>query len=361
MSNIADLRGFSDEESRAWVDELAVFVLLLLSGRPTGRSVDEVPELFRTFRTFEPFNTVAANTRKSPRDLKAQLGNVLDKWLPRELEDIGLKNEPSGRALISSVLTGRSELASENRPDTWDATGGPRPRAWTDRSRQTYLRQAADPLARYVVARNPGRRPMQPGASAPVRRRRLLIVEDQVGPELERRFRGDYECTLVEDLDQFWDITDTADMFDVALVDLHLDPGLRDQEGLVVMRWLAEHSKVRVVGMTAQLTENSSVSNMISKYNLIDLCTKSNSYESITKAVARAINGDADYVLLERLRTDLVRMVGVATSLADLKHGPEAVDEIERLAADVWRLTLRASLRDARAAVAELAERLGTG
>lgn len=96
-------------------------------------------------------------------------------------------------------------------------------------------------------AGDPGVERIRQRLTVPVPRKRLLIVEDQIGADIKETL-GDYDCVLVESLTDFWVEVDRGPLqFDGALVDRHLE---RDDDGLTVCLHLRSETEFPVMLMT---------------------------------------------------------------------------------------------------------------
>lgn len=180
-------------------------------------------------------------------------------------------------------------------------------------------------------------------------RKRLLIVEDIIGDQLTKVF-GNHDCTVAKNLDEFWSLTDHAEQFDAALVDLHLGEQLIDQQGLCVVEWLVEHTAVPAVVMTAQPVEGMDFGKILMKYNLVGFCMKSPGLMEVYARVNEALSVDVERRLLDQLEDDLNRRRRLARKwMNHVGATDSARDEMEREADQIGRLCAGGPLTEARA------------
>ncbi|MGW6935400.1 hypothetical protein ACWGE0_35435, partial [Lentzea sp. NPDC054927] len=141
-------------------------------------------------------------------------------------------------------------------------------------------------------------------------RRRLLIVEDQVGDRL-CEVLGDYDCTVVRDLQGFWAVRPyLGSMFDGALVDLHLRPGYEDRDGEIVVDAINSSSALPAVLMTFRMPGGFDVIGFQRRYNLVSVVTKKDDgpnadFGGIASVVREMFAADAGTRLFEMLEDTL--------------------------------------------------------
>lgn len=187
-------------------------------------------------------------------------------------------------------------------------------------------------------------------------RKKLLVVEDQDGDRLLSLF-GDLQCKLIGDLLAFWEISHDIEDFDAALVDLHLGEERIDEDGLCVIEWLAEHTVLPTVVMTAKPSDGMDFGKIERKYNLVGFCTKSPSMSAVRAAVAEALSVGVEDILLSRLEEDLVRRRRVARKLLSRSSAPAPLrEEMEREAERISRICERGPLTEARASLRKFDE-----
>jgi len=146
--------------------------------------------------------------------------------------------------------------------------------------------------------------------SAQLVRRRLLIVEDQVGDRL-CDVLGEYDCTVVRDLQGFWAVRPHLNnMFDGALVDLHLRPGYEDRDGEIVVDAINNSSALPAVVMTFRMPGGFDVAGFQRRYNLMSVVTKKDDgpntdFGGIASVVREMFAADAATKLFEMLEDTL--------------------------------------------------------
>jgi hypothetical protein len=142
-------------------------------------------------------------------------------------------------------------------------------------------------------------------------RPRLLILDDKVGHRMGS-ILGDYRCTVMTDLDEFWRVADRCDeLFDAALVDLHLTAGDCGAEGLAVVDALKRRSSVPTVLMSYRPQEGH-LDALVHRYNLFGFFIKgsnaeSGSFAGLRDLVADLVSDDVEEILIQRINEDLAR------------------------------------------------------
>jgi hypothetical protein len=188
-------------------------------------------------------------------------------------------------------------------------------------------------------------------------RPRILILDDKVGEKIANLL-GDYACTVLTKIEEFWPYADRLDEhFDAALVDLHLSEDDIGAEGLAAVDALRLHSSVPTVLMTFRPQEGS-LDQLMQRYNLFEFFVKSGNtasadFSQLRVLVAKMLSDGTPRVLLERLHEDLGRCErraalcirtrdGLSTAKA---HMERDVDRIRSLIRDGGELTsVRAQL-----------------
>jgi hypothetical protein len=141
-------------------------------------------------------------------------------------------------------------------------------------------------------------------------RRRLLIVEDQVGDRL-CEVLGEYDCTVVRDLQGFWAVRPhLGSMFDGALVDLHLRPGYEDRAGEIVVDAINNSSALPAVVMTFRMPGGFDVMGFQRRYNLVSVVTKKDDgpnadFGGVVSVVREMFAADTGTKLFETLEDTL--------------------------------------------------------
>ncbi len=173
-----------------------------------------------------------------------------------------------------------------------------------------------DPTADAGIAASYGNRARQARQRLEAERRRrtrprLLIVDDKVGDKIGS-ILGDYRCTVLTELEDFWPIADRCDdLFDAALVDLHLSADDCGAEGLAVLDTLKQRSSVPTVLMSYKPQEGQ-VEALIQRYNLFSFFVKGSNTESgnftgLRDLVADLLGDEVDQLLVRRMDEDLAR------------------------------------------------------
>lgn len=192
-----------------------------------------------------------------------------------------------------------------------------------------------------------------------VRRRRLLVVEDQIGNRLRTVF-GEHECTVVDSLEAFWGMCRRWEEFDLALVDLHLQPDSVDQDGLVVVDWLARETTLPAILMTVQPAPGTTMKEVMRDYNLVNYAVKSAAFTELRSAVADALGSDVEEALLARLHDGVPRRDRASHKRLTARGASRAqVAELDGDLQRLYRVCLEGPLADARAAVRDFDEKYG--
>jgi hypothetical protein len=192
-------------------------------------------------------------------------------------------------------------------------------------------------------------------------RPRILILDDKVGDKIAQLL-GDYSCTVLTGIEEFWPVADQLDeLFDAALVDLHLSEDDLGAEGLAAVDALRNRSSVPTVLMTFKPQEGS-LDGLMRRYNLFGFFvksgnTKSGDFTRLRELVADLLGDGTEQILVQRLDEDLARCERRAALRIRL-HGDSGVAkrQMEHEVDEVRRL-IRAggTLADVRAAVAAFA------
>ncbi|SDO97656.1 hypothetical protein SAMN05660199_02907 [Klenkia soli] len=168
-----------------------------------------------------------------------------------------------------------------------------------------------------------------------IRRRRLLIVDDQIGDRLRALF-GEHDATVISSLQQFWDLKDDLGIFDLALVDLHLQVDNVDQEGLVIVDHLARETSLPAILMTVQPAPGTDLQKVMRDYHLVSYVVKGAANTALRDAVGDALSTDPDAALLKRLGDGLPDRVRKAEKRLTARGAARA--EFAKLEMDVERL-----------------------
>jgi hypothetical protein len=141
---------------------------------------------------------------------------------------------------------------------------------------------------------------------------RVLIIDDKVGHKI-KSVLGDYECTVLTDIHEFWKIADRCeDLFDCALVDLHLTRDDCGSEGLAIVDALRQRSTLKAVLMSYQPPEGG-WNALVERYNLVDFYRKTSNSEDgrfvgLREMVEQMVGGaDVEETLVDRIKHELVR------------------------------------------------------
>ncbi|MGV9364246.1 hypothetical protein [Amycolatopsis sp. NPDC003731] len=144
--------------------------------------------------------------------------------------------------------------------------------------------------------------------------RRLLIVEDRVGERL-RRILGQYECTVVRDLAEFWRVFAHLDRdFDAVLVDMHLGADYHDNDGTVVVETISRsRTSVPIVVMTFSPLGGWDITAFQQRYNVVAVVTKggdddSADFSAVAEAVHQLFAEDIQTYLVNALEDQLPRI-----------------------------------------------------
>jgi hypothetical protein len=189
-------------------------------------------------------------------------------------------------------------------------------------------------------------------------RPRLLILDDKVGHRIAS-ILGDYQCTVMTELREFWPVADRCDdLFDAALVDLHLNTVDSGSDGLAVVDALKQRSSVPTVLMSYKPQEGQ-VEALIQRYNLFSFFVKGSNMDTgnftgLRDLVTELLGGSVSDLLIRRIDEDLARCERKAGKrIRLLGYGDVAKGEME---ADVDRVrrVIRANgtLSEARSALA---------
>ena len=134
---------------------------------------------------------------------------------------------------------------------------------------------------------------------------------------------------MLTELDEFWPLADRCDeLFDCALVDLHLTRDDCGSEGLVIVDAMRQRSTLKAVLMSYAPAEGPSEA-LAERYNLFDSYTKkSNSVDGnfvgLREVVAQMVDDpDAEDTLVDRLKHELVRCERKARQLVRYTGGGE--------------------------------------
>jgi len=194
-------------------------------------------------------------------------------------------------------------------------------------------------------------------------RPRILILDDKVGDKIAKLL-GDYNCTVLTSIEDFWPVADQLDeLFDAALVDLHLSEDDVGAEGLAAVDALRNRSSVPTVLMTFKPQEGS-LDGLMRRYNLFGFFVKSGNTPSgdftrLRELVAELLSDGASQLLVQRLDEDLARCERRA-SLRIRMHGDSSIAkrQMERDVDEVRHLIrIGGELASVRAAMAAFTRR----
>jgi hypothetical protein len=106
------------------------------------------------------------------------------------------------------------------------------------------------------------------------RGKRILIVDDQVGDVLAARLRR-HDCKVAHNLDEFEELRNDLDHFDLAVIDLHLTNTYADSTGDVIVREInSQGLSLPVIMITLRPPKNISVPEWIKSLGLVDVIFK---------------------------------------------------------------------------------------
>ncbi|WP_019927835.1 hypothetical protein [Nocardia sp. BMG111209] len=202
-----------------------------------------------------------------------------------------------------------------------------------------------------------------------LRRRRLLIVEDRVGPRL-MSLLGEFDCTLVTNIEEFWPLHRGGldERFDAVLVDQHLSASYNDRDGLVIADAISR-SRVRipVVLMTFDPPRNMTHVDFLAKYNLEDVVPKSDDsatsdFHVVVQKIRTLFEDDREGVdarAIGRIQQTLPRMRTFARKwlIEQGREGDISVMELQH--DDLHRISYRKDLAALREAQHRFAKRYG--
>jgi len=187
---------------------------------------------------------------------------------------------------------------------------------------------------------------------------RVLILDDKVGEKIANLL-GDYACTVLVTIEDFWPLADRCDeLFDAALVDLHLCDEDVGAEGLAVVDALRQRSSVPTVLMSYR-PQQGPVDGLIQRYNLYDFFVKGGNspkadFTRLRELVAEMLSTEAGELLVRRLDQDLVRCEHRAALRIRRQGGGDIATRNMQQDADAVRSVIRTdgTLTSARAAMA---------
>jgi len=199
-------------------------------------------------------------------------------------------------------------------------------------------------------------------------RKRLLVVEDQ-NLSLVVSALDAYDCLPVTGRAAWYELVNSRreDLLrlDGALIDLHLTDGYRDEQGLDIAEWLADHTTTPAALMTmappaGDLVEGTQVQR--ARYRLTQIIYKGRDGLDVTgiRSAARALTSDEDRHVRARLHTSVAwarfhaheRLVSPLTD-----RNRRRLRDCEREAEAALREVRSAELREAERAVHEYVDR----
>lgn len=191
------------------------------------------------------------------------------------------------------------------------------------------------------------------------RRKRVLIVDDQVGEKIATLL-PDCSCEVAHSLEEFGTWEPRLSEFDLVLVDVHLTTSYTDHDGLGVMhRVVGSTSDVPILGMTSNPggSREISANDWTIKYDLVDFVFKrgddwGSDLSPVADKVRQALSEGND-ILVSRLIGRLSPLVRRAELTAKYNRSPHQVEKIReqagQIAAMMWSDSTR--LGDVRAAI----------
>lgn len=191
------------------------------------------------------------------------------------------------------------------------------------------------------------------------RRKRVLIVDDQVGERIAQLL-PDCSCDVAHSLDEFSAWEPQLPEFDLVLVDVHLTTSYTDHDGLSVMhRVVSSRSDVPVLGMTSNPggSREISANDWTVKHDLVDFVIKRGDdvtadLSPVAEKVRLALKEGSD-VLISRLLGKLPLLVRRAEVRARLDKRESQINKLRKQAGEIaemgWSETTR--LGDIRAAI----------
>jgi hypothetical protein len=200
-------------------------------------------------------------------------------------------------------------------------------------------------------------------------RRRVLIVEDKVGEQI-RRVLGNYDCTVVRSLDEFWSVESTLERYDLALVDLHLGASYKDESGRMIAEHIARKPiDLPVIVMTLR-PPAVDAEEFIARLHLVALVFKhDDSEDSDFSKVAAAVNGlfssDPKTVVLMKIWGNLPCVLARAKEWIKLDDGDESLmlseyDDLVRIVQDAVTTRSEGSIAAARGAQSRFEAKYGS-
>lgn len=199
-------------------------------------------------------------------------------------------------------------------------------------------------------------------------RKRLLVVEDQNLSLVVSALDG-YDCLPVAGRDAWYELVNSRRedvlRLDGALIDLHLTDGYRDEQGLDIAEWLADHTTTPAALMTmappaGDLVEGTQVQR--ARYRLTQIIYKGRDGLDVTgiRNAARVLTSDEDRHVRARLHTSVAwarfhAQERLATPPTDRTR--RRLQECEREAEAALREVRAGDLRQAQAAVREFVDR----
>ncbi|MFF7213725.1 hypothetical protein ACFZAU_24830 [Streptomyces sp. NPDC008238] len=199
-------------------------------------------------------------------------------------------------------------------------------------------------------------------------RKRLLVVEDQNLSLVVSALDG-YDCLPVAGRDAWYELVNSRreDLLrlDGALIDLHLTDGYRDEQGLDIAEWLADHTTTPAALMTmappaGDLVEGTQVQR--ARYRLTQIIYKGRDGLDVTgiRNAARVLTSDEDRHVRARLHTSVAwarfhAQERLATPPTDRTR--RRLQECEREAEAALREVRTGELWQARTAVREFVDR----
>lgn len=199
-------------------------------------------------------------------------------------------------------------------------------------------------------------------------RKRILIVDDQVGDLLAERL-GRHDCRVAHDMKEFNSLRGELHQFDLAVVDLHMTTSYADATGDVIVRDInAQGLTLPVIMITLSPPRNRSVQEWIKSLGLVDVVYKEKDEPGANMAfVAERVNALLLENPVERACEQIAQRVHslrrkARTRLAAKFSGPAYDNEVESMEAHadaITRLAGELKLADARMEVKRFVDSWG--
>jgi hypothetical protein len=227
----------------------------------------------------------------------------------------GLSEHPEAAAIDELLGLWRGDPRTEHREvpvDEWDEIFDARNRLIRAIERLSLQRrESLSGLARFTgyFPNDLRVHPIRPRAEGIGRRKRLLIVEDEVVETIVGLLEDDYECVPIvsfKDWNRFKKVELRESQVDGALIDLHLE-GTDDALGMEIVKYLQFHTDIpaAVVTSNADAHTVSKKNRMLVEYRLVEIVDKDDRrrYLRSIPEVAELLVGDDEHSRRRRMET----------------------------------------------------------